>query len=123
MTLQNRTARASILLSAAILVSAPAHAAAREPSSKAGTPASASEPADPRTRVGRANAQARVQPSQSSYSGAIQQYPWSDGALFQVYTAPGQVTDIVLQEGELLVGPGPVASGDTVRWMLITAEK
>jgi type IV secretory pathway VirB9-like protein len=31
---------------------------------------------------------------------AIQQYPWTEGALYQVYTAPGQVTDIALQEGE-----------------------
>lgn len=28
------------------------------------------------------------------------------------------MTDIALQEGEQLVGPGPVASGDTVRWMI-----
>src|SRR3546814_17775704 len=27
-------------------------------------------------------------------------------------------TDIGLQEGEQLVGPGPVASGDTVRWII-----
>jgi len=49
---------------------------------------------------------------------AIQQYPWTEGALYQVYTAPGQVTDIALQEGEQLVGPGPVAAGDTVRWII-----
>src|SRR3546814_16679382 len=40
------------------------------------------------------------------------------GALYQVYTSPGQVTDIALQEGEQLVGPGPVAAGDTVRWII-----
>ena len=81
-------------------------------------PAKAGDPADPRQRVGRANAEARVQPDRQGYRNAIQQYPWSEGALFQVYTAPGQVTDIVLQEGEQLVGPGPVASGDTVRWII-----
>ncbi|WP_145200074.1 P-type conjugative transfer protein TrbG [Sphingobium sp. B2] len=73
---------------------------------------------DPRTRVGRANVAARVQPERSGYQNAIQQYAYADGALYQVYTAPGQVTDIVLQEGEELVGPGPVASGDTVRWII-----
>ncbi|GLS99088.1 P-type conjugative transfer protein TrbG [Sphingobium jiangsuense] len=77
-----------------------------------------SEPADPRQRVGAANAAARVQPSRDGYVNAIQQYPWTDGALYQVYTAPGQVTDIALQEGEQLVGPGPVAAGDTVRWII-----
>ncbi len=76
------------------------------------------EPSDPRQRVGVANAAARVQPVQSGFLNAIQQYPWTDGALYQVYAAPGQVTDIALQEGEQLVGPGPVASGDTVRWII-----
>ena len=80
--------------------------------------AATSEPADPRRRVGAANAAARVQPTRDGYVNAIQQYPWTQGALYQVYTAPGQVTDIALQEGEQLVGPGPVAAGDTVRWII-----
>ena len=80
--------------------------------------ASLPEPADPRRRVGAANAAARVQPVRDGFLNAIQQYPWTDGALYQVYAAPGQVTDIVLQEGEQLVGPGPVAAGDTVRWII-----
>lgn len=80
--------------------------------------AAAGEPADPKIRIGRANSEARVQPDRKGFHNAIQQYPWSDGALYQVYAAPGQVTDIVLQEGEQLVGPGPVASGDTVRWII-----
>jgi len=84
----------------------------------AGESASPPEPADPRRRVGAANAAARVQPVRDGFLNAIQQYPWTDGALYQVYTAPGQVTDIALQEGEQLVGPGPVAAGDTVRWII-----
>lgn len=76
------------------------------------------EPADPRRRVGAANAAARVQPVRDGFLNAIQQYPWTDGALYQVYAAPGQVTDIALQEGEQLVGAGPVAAGDTVRWII-----
>ena len=76
------------------------------------------EPTDPRQRVGAANAAARVQPVRDGFLNAIQQYPWTGGALYQVYTAPGQVTDIALQEGEQLVGPGPVAAGDTVRWII-----
>lgn len=78
----------------------------------------APEPSDPRKRIGAANAAARVQPVRDGFLNAIQQYPWADGALYQVYTAPGQVTDIALQEGEQLVGPGPVAAGDTVRWII-----
>src|SRR3546814_7517516 len=69
-------------------------------------------------QVGRANDAARVQPDRATFLNAIQKYAWADGALFQIYTAPGQVTDIALQEGEELVGPGPVAAGDTVRWII-----
>ncbi|HMS21558.1 P-type conjugative transfer protein TrbG, partial [uncultured Sphingorhabdus sp.] len=64
------------------------------------------------------NEAARVQPHTQGFVNAIQQYPYTPGALYQVYAAPGQVTDIALQEGEQLVGSGPVASGDTVRWMI-----
>jgi type IV secretion system protein TrbG len=73
---------------------------------------------DPKTRISAANAAARIQPVRDGFLNAIQQYPWGEGALYQVYTAPGQVTDIALQEGEQLVGPGPVAAGDTVRWII-----
>lgn len=75
-------------------------------------------PPAPRDRVGAANEAARIQPDRAGFVNAIQQYPYTPGALYQVYAAPGQVTDIALQEGEQLVGPGPVASGDTVRWMI-----
>ncbi len=76
------------------------------------------EPIDPRRRIGNANDAARVQPVRDGFLNAIQRYPWTDGALYQIYTAPGQVTDIALQSGEQLVGPGPVAAGDTVRWII-----
>ncbi|PTD25495.1 P-type conjugative transfer protein TrbG [Sphingomonas fennica] len=89
------------------LVAAPAMAAS-----------STSEPPDPPVRIDRANAAARVQPDASGYLNAIQQYAYAEGSLYQVYAAPGRVTDIALQEGEQLVGPGPVAAGDTVRWII-----
>src|SRR5258708_9780380 len=74
---------------------------------------SAPEPRDPRQRVDLANAAARVQPSRAGYVNAVQVFPFAEGALYQVYAAPGQVTDIALQEGEQLVGSGPAAAGDT----------
>lgn len=61
---------------------------------------------------------ARVQPERTGFVNAIQVFPYTEGALYQIYAKPGQVTDIALQEGEQLVGSGPVASGDTVRWMI-----
>jgi type IV secretion system protein TrbG len=82
----------------------------------------APEPSDPRQRVDLANAAARVQPTRNGYVNAVQVYPFADGALYQLYAAPGQVTDIALQEGEQLVGPGPVAAGDTVRWIIADTE-
>ena len=82
----------------------------------------APEPRDPAERVAKANEAARVQPTRGGYINAVQVYPYTIGALYQVYTAPGQVTDIALQEGEQLVGSGPVAAGDTVRWIIADTE-
>ncbi|WP_376705502.1 P-type conjugative transfer protein TrbG [Mesorhizobium sp. ISC25] len=76
------------------------------------------EPTDPKQRISQANEAARMQPVRDGFVNAIQLYPWSEGALYQIYAAPGQVTDIALQPGEQLVGSGPVAAGDTVRWII-----
>jgi type IV secretion system protein VirB9 len=80
------------------------------------------DPADPHVRVEVANGAARVQPTRAGYINAMQVYPFSDGALYQVYAAPGQITDIALAAGEQLVGSGPVAAGDTVRWVIGDTE-
>ena len=80
------------------------------------------EAADPQTRIARANGAARVQPTRAGYLNAIQVYPFSDGALYQIYSAPGEITDIALEPGEQLVGTGPVAAGDTVRWIIGDTE-
>ena len=80
------------------------------------------EAADPRTRVARANGAARVEPTRAGYLNAIQVYPFAEGALYQVYAAPGDITDIALEPGEQLVGAGPVAAGDTVRWIIGDTE-
>jgi type IV secretion system protein VirB9 len=80
------------------------------------------EPTDPTARVNQANAQARVQPVRDGFINSMQVYPFTAGALYQVYTAVGQITDIALQPGETLVGSGPVAAGDTVRWIIGDTE-
>lgn len=80
------------------------------------------EAADPAARVNQANAAARVQPVRDGFINAMQVYPYTSGALYQVYTAVGQITDIALQPGEQLVGAGPVAAGDTVRWIIGDTE-
>ncbi|TPI12184.1 P-type conjugative transfer protein TrbG [Mesorhizobium sp. B4-1-3] len=80
------------------------------------------EPADPAARVNQANAAARVQPARHGFINSMQVYPFVEGALYQVYASPGQITDIALQPGEQLVGSGPVAAGDTVRWIIGDTE-
>jgi type IV secretion system protein VirB9 len=80
------------------------------------------EPKDPKDRITQANKAARVQPVRNGFINAVQVYPFSPGALYQVYAAPGQVTDVALQPGEQLVGSGPVAAGDTVRWIIGDTE-
>lgn len=70
---------------------------------------------DPRMRVDEANAAAKLEPKESGYINAIQVYPFTQGALYRLYTAVNQVSDISLQAGEKLQS---VSAGDTVRWVV-----
>jgi type IV secretion system protein VirB9 len=69
----------------------------------------------PKDRIARANAAARMEPVRDGYINAIQVYPFAKGALYQVYAAVNQVTDIALETGEKLTS---VSAGDTVRWVV-----
>lgn len=80
-----------------------------------GEPKPVPEPADEKVRVSRANQEARIAPTREGYINAIQVWPFTDGALYQVYASPGRVTVVSLQPGEELV---TVAAGDTVRWIV-----
>jgi type IV secretion system protein VirB9 len=66
-------------------------------------------------RVAAANRAAIREPDPDYYLGAAQVYPWSDGSLYRLYAAPGQISDIALQPGEALIS---VAAGDTARWII-----
>jgi P-type conjugative transfer protein TrbG len=72
-------------------------------------------PSPAELRVRAANRAATLEPATGGYLNAVQVYPYSDGVIYHVLTAPGQVTDIALQPGEALVA---VAAGDTVRWVI-----
>ncbi|NJM82387.1 MAG: P-type conjugative transfer protein TrbG [Tabrizicola sp.] len=78
----------------------------------------ATDAAAPEARVDLANAAARVEPRRAGYYNAIQIFPFSEGALYQVYAAPGQITSLSLEPGERLTGSGPIAAGDTARWII-----
>lgn len=76
----------------------------------------------PIERIETANDVSRVEPRRAGYFNAVQVFSYSPGALYQVYAAPGQITDIALEPGEQLTGSGPIAAGDTVRWMVGDTE-
>jgi len=73
------------------------------------------EPIDPLQRVDEANAAAKLEPVKAGYVNAIQVYPFSEGALYRLYGAVNQVSDVALQPAEKLVA---VSAGDTVRWIV-----
>jgi type IV secretion system protein TrbG len=73
------------------------------------------EEGPPKERIAAANTAARVEPGKDGYINAIQVYPYTVGALYQVYAAVNQVTDIALEAQEKLVA---VSAGDTVRWVV-----
>lgn len=69
----------------------------------------------PTARVEAANKTALQEPSAQGYINAVQVYPFTEGALYRLYAAPEQVSDIALQPGETLTS---VSAGDTVRWVI-----
>jgi type IV secretion system protein TrbG len=69
----------------------------------------------PTARVDAANRAALHEPIREGWIDAIQIYPYTPGALYRLYAAPEQVSDIGLQPGEQLVS---IAAGDTVRWVV-----
>lgn len=123
----NRNAKSILLIGAVTLVAAdtpPAAPTTAQPVSPAISPAPMPvpglephhpvSPVDLRT-VAAANRAATLAPIPSGFVAAVQVYPFSDGVVYRAYAAPGQVTDIMLQPGEVL---GAVASGDTARWVI-----
>jgi type IV secretion system protein VirB9 len=82
----------------------------------------AKEAEEPVARIEVANDAARVEPRKEGYFNAVQVFSYSPGALYQIYAAPGQITDIALEPGEQLTGSGPVSAGDTVRWVVGDTE-
>ncbi len=69
----------------------------------------------PTAQVEAANRAALQEPHSDRFRDAVQVFPWTEGAIYRVYTAPGHITDIALEPGEALTA---VAAGDTVRWIV-----
>ena len=58
---------------------------------------------------------ARIEPSVDGFINAVQVLPFTEGALYRLYCAPGQISDIALEPGEELIS---VSAGDTIRWVV-----
>jgi len=97
------------LAAMAALAFAPAASAQSNPSSASGRPQNGV------AAIRAANADATVEPRRPAFMNGTAVYPFADGTIYRVYTAPERVTDIALQPGENLIA---VASGDTVRWVI-----
>lgn len=69
----------------------------------------------PTSRVQTANRSALQEPQAEGFINAVQIYPFAQGTVYKLYTAPERVSDIALQSGETLTS---VAAGDTVRWIV-----
>lgn len=123
----NRSAKSILLIGAVTLIDAdtpPAAPTTAQPVAPAVVPIPMAvpdrephhpvSPIDLRAVVA-ANRAATLAPVPSGFVAGMQVYPFSDGVVYRAYAAPGQVTDIMLQPGEVL---GAVASGDTARWVI-----
>lgn len=69
----------------------------------------------PFEQIDAANNLAKVEPDLARFVNAVQVYPFMEGALYRLYAAPEQVTDIALEPGERL---NSVSAGDIVRWVV-----
>ncbi|MDR1057823.1 MAG: P-type conjugative transfer protein TrbG [Coxiellaceae bacterium] len=62
-----------------------------------------------------ANKKAMKQPHSGEYINSIMHFNYMPGALYQIYSAPLNVTDIQFQNNEHIVAVG---AGDTLRWQV-----
>lgn len=99
-----------------VLLALPCALATTEPAAAADrTPPAGDRAAGAAATIAAANRAGTVKPLPAAFINASAIVPFTEGAIYQVYTAPERVTDIVLQPGEAL---GAVASGDTARWVI-----
>ena len=68
-----------------------------------------------RSTVARADARALLDPHAAFFREAEAIYPYLPDALYRLYAAPGEVSDIALQPGETVTA---ISAGDTVRWTI-----
>ena len=62
-----------------------------------------------------ANKNAKFQPTDQGYFNSVMNYDYMPGAVYVVYTAPLNITDIMFESGEKIIS---YPSGDTLRWQI-----
>lgn len=79
------------------------------------TPSTPPATAEGKDSITQANTAARMEPFLAGFVNAMQVWPYSPAALYQIYSSPGRVTDIALEAGERL---NDVSVSDPVRWIV-----
>ena len=73
-------------------------------------------PSTPAGVIAEANAMALQGPEAAGFLNAVMTYTFQPGGIYKVFAAPDNLTDLVLEPGEQLMGEP--AAGDTLRWRL-----
>lgn len=68
-----------------------------------------------RSAIAAANRSARAASSEDAFVGGVRVFAWSEGRVYEVWTAPLRVTALTLAPGETVSAK---AAGDTVRWQI-----
>ncbi|WP_287103971.1 TrbG/VirB9 family P-type conjugative transfer protein [Brevundimonas sp.] len=68
-----------------------------------------------RAAIAAANRSARAASSADAFVGGMQVFAWTEGRVYEVWTAPLRVTTLTLAPGETVTAK---AAGDTVRWQI-----
>jgi len=79
------------------------------------SPALAQSSPAPEASLSAGNAAAMRGPEDAARVGALIEFAYERGALYQVEAAPQRITDIALEPGETLLS---VSAGDTTRWIV-----
>lgn len=73
----------------------------------------------PEEVIAKAHKSASTQPESSHFMNAAMIFDWEANRLYQIYTKPERITDIVLETGEALLS---VAGGDSQRWTISESQ-
>lgn len=74
---------------------------------------------NPQKVIREANEDAKRNPVLASYQNGAMIYKWEPSSLYQVYTTPLRITDVVFEKGEVIKS---ITGGDTTRWQVVQSS-